>query len=92
MEETNTEYKCVRSCFFRGRLWGVGEILSPKVGEIIPRHFEFVKGLEVPTQDEPQKPMTFSEMNKAEDEKAKREEEAREKAATKVVRKKRGVK
>ena len=69
------KFVCVKKCYFRARVWVVGETLETVKGEKLPKHFEAVKKV-APVVKEPEKvkdePQTMSGLNKAE-EKAEKE-------------------
>ena len=58
------KYKCVNKCYFRDRVWGVGEFLDSRKGEKIPHHFEQADEVESDV-DEDGEPETMSELNAA---------------------------
>lgn len=41
------KYYCKQSCYFRARLWRLGETLDAAEGETVPRHFIKEKPVEV---------------------------------------------
>lgn len=59
-------YVCVKKCFFRGRIWALGETLVPSPGESVPKHFitkdKYVPEPVVDLKD----PKTFHELQKKE--------------------------
>ena len=55
------EYVCKKRCFYKSRLWGVGEFLTPLKGEKLPKFFEPRKKGEA--VQEVEEPKTFTEIN-----------------------------
>lgn len=77
------KYVCTKACFYRNRVWGVGEILLPRSGEQVPHHFkEDAAAVEQPKI----KGDTFSGMQEAE----KAETQKAEKEKKEALEKKRG--
>lgn len=59
------KFTCIKKCFFRARLWSVGETLQAAPGEQIPKFFtsKEVKPVSVPPVAEPR---TFAEIHRKE--------------------------
>lgn len=82
-----TEYVCIKVCYYRNRLWELGETLAPHNGELVPRHFMPKDKAVVAVKKQEEGPKTFQEMNNNIVEEEKKSEEAREKQAEKKGKK-----
>lgn len=59
-------YVCRKKCYFRKKLWKVGETLKAEASEVIPSHF-VVREKYLPPEEKklPEEPKTFSELAKS---------------------------
>jgi hypothetical protein len=64
----SSAYKCQTKCFYRNRLWVVGEVIVPMEGEKLPKHFVQASAYKKSKADIrlAADPKTLLELNKAE--------------------------
>lgn len=62
------KYTCIKQCFYRNRLWSLGETLDSKPGEQVPHHFEAARMVKVEVKMAEAEAKTFSALQKEQEE------------------------
>lgn len=58
------KYVCIKKCYFFGKRWKLGEILTPGKNDKVPKHFKPYAASDFKEVEEDKDPSTFSELEK----------------------------